>query len=243
MIFWARSAASMPYAGISRAEFSRPVMNGDGYIRLRAERTPDSPNGKAKELPLITLRIRHKTTYRYRQPVTLGPHRLMLRPRESRELRLISSDVTVTPAAAVTWAYDVSGNAVATAVFQAMSDTLVIDARAELQLDAAAYPVFDIAASAIVFPFQYCVSGALIATLFPFTVLSGNVYQLKSFVVTVLGGLGNPAGALLGGITLGIIEGLAAPFMPVSWTPIIEFALFVAVLILFPRGIFALSRA
>ena len=88
-----------------------------------------------------------------------------------------------------------------------------------------------------------CVSGALIATLFPFTVLSGNVYQLKSFVVTVLGGLGNPAGALLGGITLGLIEGLAAPFMPISWTPIIEFALFVAVLILFPRGIFALSRA
>jgi transglutaminase-like putative cysteine protease len=85
----------------------------------------------------------------------LGPHRLMLRPRESRELRLISSDVTVTPAALVTWAYDVSGNAVATVGFQAMADTLIIDSRAELQLDAAPYPVFDIAASAIVFPFQY----------------------------------------------------------------------------------------
>jgi branched-chain amino acid transport system permease protein len=88
-----------------------------------------------------------------------------------------------------------------------------------------------------------CVSGTLIATLFPFTVLSGNAYQLKSFVVTVLGGLGNPAGALLGGITLGLVEGLAAPFMPISWTPIIEFALFVAVLILYPRGIFAFAKA
>ncbi|HEY7645382.1 MAG TPA: branched-chain amino acid ABC transporter permease [Hyphomicrobiales bacterium] len=88
-----------------------------------------------------------------------------------------------------------------------------------------------------------CVSGTLIATLFPFTVLSGNAYQLKSFVVTVLGGLGNPAGALLGGITLGLIEGLAAPFMPVSWTPIIEFALFVVVLVMFPRGLFSFSRA
>jgi branched-chain amino acid transport system permease protein len=88
-----------------------------------------------------------------------------------------------------------------------------------------------------------CVSGALIATLFPFTVLSGSSYQLKSFVVTVLGGLGNPAGALIGGIALGLIEGLATPFMPVSWTPIIEFALFVATLIAFPRGIFAFSRA
>jgi branched-subunit amino acid ABC-type transport system permease component len=88
-----------------------------------------------------------------------------------------------------------------------------------------------------------CTAGALIATLFPFTVLSGANYQLKSFVVTVLGGLGNPAGALLGGIALGLVEGLATPFMPVSFTPIIEFALFVAVLIAFPRGIFALSRA
>jgi branched-chain amino acid transport system permease protein len=86
-------------------------------------------------------------------------------------------------------------------------------------------------------------AGALIATLFPFTVLSGSNYQLKSFVVTVLGGLGNPAGALLGGIALGLVEGLATPFMPVSWTPIVEFALFVVVLVAFPRGIFALSRA
>jgi branched-subunit amino acid ABC-type transport system permease component len=88
-----------------------------------------------------------------------------------------------------------------------------------------------------------CAAGGLIATLFPFTVLSGANYQLKSFVVTVLGGLGNPAGALLGGIALGLVEGLATPFMPVSWTPIIEFALFVLALVAFPRGIFALSRA
>jgi branched-chain amino acid transport system permease protein len=88
-----------------------------------------------------------------------------------------------------------------------------------------------------------CAAGALIATLFPFTVLAGSNYQLKSFVVTVLGGLGNPAGALLGGVALGLVEGLATPFMPVSWTPIIEFALFVVVLVAFPRGIFALSRA
>ena len=87
------------------------------------------------------------------------------------------------------------------------------------------------------------VSGTLIATMFPFTVLSGEAYQLKSFVVTVLGGLGNPAGALMGGIALGLIEGLATPFMPVSWIPIVEFGLFVFCLIAFPRGIFSFSRA
>jgi len=88
-----------------------------------------------------------------------------------------------------------------------------------------------------------CVSGTLIATLFPFTVLSGGSYELKSFVVTVLGGLGNPAGALLGGIALGLIEGGTTPFIPVSWIPVIEFLLFIAALLLFPRGILALAKA
>jgi branched-chain amino acid transport system permease protein len=86
------------------------------------------------------------------------------------------------------------------------------------------------------------VSGVLIGTLFPFTVLSGDGYQLKGFVVTVLGGLGNPIGALIGGVALGLLEGLAAPFVPVSWTLVIEFTLFVVVLIAFPGGIFASKR-
>ena len=104
---------------------------------------------------MTTLKIHHRTTYRYRQPVSLGPHRLMLRPRESRDLRIVSSDVTVTPAATLTWAHDVFGNAVATATFQNMASTLVIDSAVELDLNAAPWPVFDIAASAIVYPFQY----------------------------------------------------------------------------------------
>ncbi len=87
------------------------------------------------------------------------------------------------------------------------------------------------------------ISGMLIATMFPFTLLSGDAYQLKSFVVTILGGLGNPAGALLGGIAVGLVEGLVTPFMPVSWTLVIEFALFVIVLVAAPRGLFASRRA
>jgi transglutaminase-like putative cysteine protease len=79
----------------------------------------------------------------------------MLRPRESRDLRLASIDVRITPAATVTWAQDVFGNSIATANFQTMSDTLVIDSIAEIQLYAAAWPVFDIAASAIFYPFRY----------------------------------------------------------------------------------------
>ena len=104
---------------------------------------------------MIGLRIHHRTIYRYRRPVSLGPHRLMLRPRESRDLRLISSDVTATPAALLTWAQDVFGNAVATATFASTADDLTIDGVAEVEVDAVAWPVFDVAASAISYPFRY----------------------------------------------------------------------------------------
>ena len=104
---------------------------------------------------MIALRIRHRTTYAYRRLVSLGPHRLMLRPRENRELRLISSEIKVRPAGDLTWAHDVFGNAVATVAFSAMTDLLTIEAAAEIELHASAWPVFDIAASAIVYPFRY----------------------------------------------------------------------------------------
>jgi transglutaminase-like putative cysteine protease len=104
---------------------------------------------------VAALNIHHKTTYRFHQPVTLWPHRLLLRPRESRELRLVSSDVTVTPATAISWAQDVFGNTIGTASFQTMSDHLVIDSVAVIELDAAAWPVFPIASSAIFYPFHY----------------------------------------------------------------------------------------
>ncbi len=104
---------------------------------------------------MLTLRIRHRTTYLYHSPVRLGPHRLMLRPRESRELRLVSHAVTVTPDAAVTWAHDVFGNAVATASFEGTADRLVVDSEAELVLGADPWPVFDIAAAANSYPFAY----------------------------------------------------------------------------------------
>ncbi len=101
--------------------------------------------------------ITHRTTYRYRQPVQLGPHRLMLRPRESRDLKIISATLAVLPDALVTWGQDVAGNVVATATFPLSSttDQLVIACSTEVELSAAEWPVFDIAASAITFPFRY----------------------------------------------------------------------------------------
>lgn len=81
------------------------------------------------------------------------------------------------------------------------------------------------------------VSGGLIATFFPFTILSGGGYELKSFLICVLGGLGNPIGALLGGLILGTLEGLIPMFMPTTWVPVLEFVLFVLILLIRPQGL------
>ncbi|GBD49857.1 hypothetical protein METY_3070 [Methylopila sp. Yamaguchi] len=97
--------------------------------------------------------ILHRTTYRYRSPVRLNPHRMVVRPRESRELRLLSIDVTITPAASLSWSYDVFGNAVAIASFESATDLLTIESVAKIELDAPAWPIFDVAASAIQYRF------------------------------------------------------------------------------------------
>jgi branched-chain amino acid transport system permease protein/branched-chain amino acid transport system substrate-binding protein len=80
-------------------------------------------------------------------------------------------------------------------------------------------------------------AGALIATIFPFTILSGGVYELKSFVICVLGGLGSPLGALVGGLVLGIIENVVTLHIPTGLVPFIEFSILVAVLLIRPTGL------
>ena len=86
------------------------------------------------------------------------------------------------------------------------------------------------------------VSGGLIATFFPFSILAGGGYEIKSFVIGVLGGLGNPIGALFGGLILGILEGVIPAFMETSWVPVIEFALFVLILLVRPSGLFGAKK-
>lgn len=81
------------------------------------------------------------------------------------------------------------------------------------------------------------ISGGLIATFFPFTILAGGTYELRSFVIVVLGGLGNPLGALVGGLILGSLEGIIPVFMQTSWVPVIEFVLFVIIIIIRPSGL------
>ncbi len=81
------------------------------------------------------------------------------------------------------------------------------------------------------------VAGALIAAVFPFTILSGGVYELKSFVICVLGGLGSPLGALAGGLLLGLLENVLTLKMPVGYVPFLEFLILVVILLVKPSGL------
>jgi len=81
------------------------------------------------------------------------------------------------------------------------------------------------------------IAGGLIATFFPITILSGGGYELRSFVIVVLGGLGNPLGALIGGLILGTLEGVIPVFTVTTWVPIFEFVLFVLILLVRPTGL------
>jgi transglutaminase-like putative cysteine protease len=104
---------------------------------------------------MATFHIRHKTTYRYRVPVTLGPHRLQLRPRESLGLRIMSADIATTPHATLSWAYDVFGNAIAIAVCPVPTNTLVVESNVIIEHNFEPWPLFDIAISAVSYPFTY----------------------------------------------------------------------------------------
>ena len=74
-------------------------------------------------MPLLT--IHHKTEYRYAHPVAFGEHDIMLRPRDSHDLRVLSSDLEIEPRpASLRWIHDVFGNSVAIATFDERSDRL-----------------------------------------------------------------------------------------------------------------------
>src|SRR5271170_5896449 len=70
------------------------------------------------------LTVRHSTIYQYANPVILGDHRMMVRPRDSHDLRLLSTRLWINPRpAAIRWLHDVFGNSVAIASFHAMPTT------------------------------------------------------------------------------------------------------------------------
>jgi transglutaminase-like putative cysteine protease len=67
-------------------------------------------------VPILT--VTHTTIYRYASPVMFGEHRMMMRPRDSHDLRLLETSLVMRPAATKRWIHDVFGNSVAIARFK-----------------------------------------------------------------------------------------------------------------------------
>jgi len=104
---------------------------------------------------LTILDVWHTTVYRYSRPVRLGDHRLMLRPRDSHDLRLIETNLNLSPPAAIRWVHDVFGNSIAVASFVEPATELRIESHLRLETFAVKRPEFQISQDAVTYPFIY----------------------------------------------------------------------------------------
>jgi transglutaminase-like putative cysteine protease len=104
------------------------------------------------------LLIKHTTTYHYTETVTLLPHKLLLRPREGRNIRIESAELIISPTHQLEWQRDVYDNAVAHATFLEPTSQLSIASRTLIQHHDDQPLDFLIADYAVKFPFQYDVT-------------------------------------------------------------------------------------
>jgi len=101
------------------------------------------------------LTVEHKTVYRYSRAVKFGEHRLMLRPRDSHDLRLLDATLRIQPRARLRWLHDVFGNSVAVAEFDKMADELLIHSSIVIERYPSRDTDFSIEPYAKVLPFSY----------------------------------------------------------------------------------------
>jgi branched-chain amino acid transport system permease protein len=80
-------------------------------------------------------------------------------------------------------------------------------------------------------------AGALMVTIADAAPSLGAAYTLLAFIIVIVGGLGSMAGALVGGILIGVSEALAGFVIEPSMKSMFSFALLIAVLVLRPRGL------
>ena len=105
---------------------------------------------------MTILRVHHLTTYSYRQPVGFGQHRLMFRPRDSYDQRLLQSTLTIWPKPCdLFWLHDVFGNCVAVADFDTEAAELRFETDIVLDHNPQHAPHFRTDDGGKTWPFQY----------------------------------------------------------------------------------------
>ena len=102
------------------------------------------------------LTVRHSTVYRYREPVGLGEHRMMFRPRASHDLRLIRTRLVITPEPAhLRWLHDPFDNSVAVATFDGTTSELSFESTVTLEHFDRSGPEYPLEEYARTYPFRY----------------------------------------------------------------------------------------
>ena len=102
------------------------------------------------------LTVRHATVYSYSEPVGLGEHRMMFRPRESHDLRLIRTSLAITPEPVqLRWLHDPFDNSIAVAAFQGTTRELRFESTVTLEHFEGTVPEYPIEDSAKTYPFRY----------------------------------------------------------------------------------------
>ena len=105
---------------------------------------------------MLVITVRHVTTYRYKQPVAFGEHRMMLRPRDSYDQKLLDAKLAITPEPAdIRWVHDVFGNCVAIARFAGRAQELCIESIISLDHSPTNALDFEIEEYAKRYPFTY----------------------------------------------------------------------------------------
>src|SRR6185312_5011348 len=105
---------------------------------------------------MTILRVHHVTWYRYRRPVGFGQHRLMFRPRDSYDQRLLQATMRVSPEPSdLFWVHDTFGNCVAVADFTGEADHLGFETDIVLEHTPLQRPHFRADAGARTWPFAY----------------------------------------------------------------------------------------
>src|SRR6187399_383718 len=101
------------------------------------------------------LTVRHVTTYTYSEPVRFGEHRMMFRPRESHDLRLLSTKLEIAPRPSnLRWLHDVFDNSVAIATFDEAASELRFESTITLEHAETLLPDYTLASGAQTYPFR-----------------------------------------------------------------------------------------
>jgi transglutaminase-like putative cysteine protease len=135
------------------------------YLKvIRLPQWDDDARGNVRSSTslMAVLHVQHKTRYTYARAVEFGEHRLMSRPRDSHDLRLLDTTLTMDPpASSLRWIHDVFGNSIAIATFEQAARQLTFDSGFRAQHYPAEPCGFEVEPYASRFPFSYSAEDAL----------------------------------------------------------------------------------